>query len=293
MESTSWWDRIARGAKSLFWIAFLIMFLTQAYAPLRLEAARLDVLHRLEEAHQSRAIALIHRQESISLLGIPIARYIDIDDSEAILRAIRLTPDDQPIDLVLHTPGGLVLAAEQIAQALAAHKGKVTVFVPHYAMSGGTLLALAADAIVMDPNAVLGPVDPQLGEYPAASLVKLREWKTPDKISDKMLVLSDISAKSLVQVQNFVSALLAARMPELQAEALAKALSEGRWTHDFPITVSLAREFGLSVSTDMPKLIYELMDLYHQAAPQRPGVMYTEPRPDRKPDQMPASFRSP
>lgn len=153
------------------------MFLTQAYAPPRLEAARLDVLHRLEEAHKSRAIALIHRQESVSLLGIPIARYIDIDDSEAILRVIRLTPDDQPIDLVLHKPGGLVLAAEQIAQALAAHKGKVTVFVPHYAMSGGTLLALAADAIVMDPNAVLGPVDPQLGEYPAASLVKLREME--------------------------------------------------------------------------------------------------------------------
>lgn len=98
MESTSWWDRIARGARSLFWIAFLIMFLTQAYAPLRLEAARLDVLHRLEEAHKSRAIALIHRQESISLLGIPIARYIDIEDSEAILRVIRLTPDDQPIE---------------------------------------------------------------------------------------------------------------------------------------------------------------------------------------------------
>jgi ClpP class serine protease len=219
----SWWERIARGARAAFWIAFLIIFVVQAYAPLRLAAARLDVLHRLEEARQSRAIALIHRQESISLLGIPIARYIDIEDSEALLRAIRLTPDDKPIDLVLHTPGGLVLAAEQIAQALAEHKGKVTVFVPHYAMSGGTLIALAADAIVMDSNAVLGPVDPQLGEYPAASLVKLREWKTPDKISDKMLVLSDVAAKALGQVQSFVTQLLAARMPEPQAAALAKA----------------------------------------------------------------------
>ncbi len=158
MEQMNWWERIARGARAIFWIVFLAIFVVQAYAPLRLAAARLDVLHRLEEARQSRVIALIHRQESVSLLGIPIARYIDIEDSEALLRAIRLTPDDKPIDPVLHTPGGLVLAAEQIAQALAEHKGKVTVFVPHYAMSGGTLLALAADAIVMDPNAVLGPL---------------------------------------------------------------------------------------------------------------------------------------
>ena len=48
-------------------------------------------------------------------------------------------------------------------------------FVPHYAMSGGTLLALAADQIVMDPNAVLGPVDPQLGPLPAASMLEAVE----------------------------------------------------------------------------------------------------------------------
>src|SRR5205085_662854 len=68
------------------------------------------------------------------------------------------------------------------------------------------------------------------------SLVKLREWKTPDKISDKMLVLSDVAAKALGQVQSFVTQLLAARMPEPQAAALAKTLSEGRWTHDYPTT---------------------------------------------------------
>src|SRR5439155_9771144 len=52
-------------------------------------------------------------------------------------------------------------------------QGKVTVFVPHYAMSGGTLIALAADEVVMSPHAVLGPVDPQRGQYPAASLLRV------------------------------------------------------------------------------------------------------------------------
>src|SRR5256712_12049602 len=106
---------------------------------------------------------MIHRQDTQSLFGVPVSQSITIEDSEATLRAIRLTPPEQPLDLILHTPGGLVLAAEQIAKALVERKGKVTVFVPHYAMSGGTLIALTADEVVMDPNAVLGPVDPQIG----------------------------------------------------------------------------------------------------------------------------------
>ena len=95
----------------------------------------------------------------MKLLGFPLMRYIDINDSELILRVIRMTPDEMPIDLVVHTPGGLVLSTEQIALALKRHKAKVTIFVPHYAMSGGTLICLAAAEVFMDENAVLGPVD--------------------------------------------------------------------------------------------------------------------------------------
>ena len=98
----------------------------------------------------------------MSFLGFPIVRYIDVNDAEEVLRAIRLTDAAVPIDIVLHTPGGLVLAALQIARAIHKHQGKVTAFVPHYAMSGGTLIALGATEIVMSDYAVLGPVDPQL-----------------------------------------------------------------------------------------------------------------------------------
>ena len=140
-----------------------------------LATRRYRAIRKLEQRRGSRVITLIHRQESISLLGIPLRRFIDVEDSEQVLRAIRLTPDTVPIDLVAHTPGGLVLASEQIARALHRHPARVTVIVPHYAMSGGTLLALAADEIVMDENAVLGPVDPQIGQWPAASIIKVAE----------------------------------------------------------------------------------------------------------------------
>jgi ClpP class serine protease len=44
----------------------------------------------------------------MSIPGFPVMRYIDVDDSESVLRDIRATPSDIPVDVVLHTPGGLV-----------------------------------------------------------------------------------------------------------------------------------------------------------------------------------------
>jgi ClpP class serine protease len=268
---------------SLFWIFLIISSLQPVIRQKLLEAERLRMLDRLERQRKSRVIALIHRQETLSLLGFPLVRYIDIDDSEAVLRAIKLTDPDIPIDLILHTPGGLVLAAEQIAHALRKHPARVTVFVPHYAMSGGTLIALAADEIVMDDNAVLGPVDPQLGQQPAASILKVLERKPINEIDDNTIILADIAEKAIRQVKATVKGLLDERMGAERAEQLATTLATGVWTHDYPITVQEARELGLPVSTNMPKEIYQLMSLYPQTAQRRPSVEYI-PVPYRLPE---------
>ena len=268
------WARLLRSTRTIVVIALAVMLAQQLCGPARVAAARANLLDQLQQQRGSRVIAMIHREDTVSLFGVPVSSSIGIEDSEAVLRAIRLTPPDQPIDLILHTPGGLVLAAEQIALALLERPGKVTVFVPHYAMSGGTLLALTADEIVMDPHAVLGPVDPQIGDMPAASIVKLLDVKRPAQISDEMLVLTDVAQKARVQVATFVAEVLLKHLPRERAAALAAALSEGRWTHDFPITVDMARKLGLPVSTAMPTLVYQLMDLYPQSGQGRPSVMY-------------------
>ena len=88
----------------------------------RRDRHRRDLIRRLEQTRGSRVITLIHRQEGFGLFGLAFGRYIDIDDSEQLLRAIRLTPTEMPIDLLLHTPGGLVLASDQIAYALKRHE---------------------------------------------------------------------------------------------------------------------------------------------------------------------------
>jgi hypothetical protein len=93
-----------------------VFFIAPAVGSWRLQLLRENAIRRLEERRGSRVIVLIHHQESINVLGIPLVRYIDVEDSEEILKAIRFTDNNAPIDFVLHTPGALVLAASQIAQ---------------------------------------------------------------------------------------------------------------------------------------------------------------------------------
>jgi ClpP class serine protease len=273
-QKRPWSLHVANLARAAFWLALLLIVLVQIFGGHGVDKQRAALLGQFEEARKSRVIAMIHRQESASILGVPVAGSISIDDSEAVLRAIRLTPPEQPIDVILHTPGGLVLAAEQIAKALVEHKGKVTVFVPHYAMSGGTLIALAADEIVMDANAVLGPVDPQLGDMPAASIVKVVEIKGPQRVGDEFLMLADMAQKARIQVASFVAQVLMKHLPEKQSLQVATVLTEGRWTHDYPITVQAARQLGLKVSTEMPLMVYGLMELYPQGGGIKPSVWY-------------------
>lgn len=272
----------------IIWLFFIFSALSPAIKQARLEASRLRLMRELEDKRGSRIITLVHRQESLSIFGIPISRYINIEDSEQVLRAIRLTPPEMPIDLVLHTPGGLVLASEQIANALKNHPARVTVFIPHYAMSGGTLISLAADEIVMDANAVLGPVDPQIGQYPAVSILKAVRAKDVNEVDDETLILADVAEKAINQVKNRVYEILLDKMGEVKAKELAAALTEGQWTHDHPISCSELGMMGLPACGILPREIYELMDHFPQPMRTRPSVQYI-PIPYSSPDKKKSS----
>ncbi len=265
----------------LFWLLFLYVIIHPQLQIRALRNARLKLIAAIEKRYGWRVVTMIHRQEKIGFLGFPVYRYIDIEDSEAVIRAIRSAAPNETIALILHTPGGLVLAASQIAMALKRHPGKKIVIVPHYAMSGGTLIALAADEIIMDPDAVLGPLDPQLqtpkGVFPAPSLVKIAEIKG-EKAGDDTLIYADIASKALREMQETIVRLLEDKMPREKAVEVAKRLTEGYYTHDYPITVEEAKALGLPVSTNMPPEVYMLMELYPQTVQQRPGIEYI-PRP--------------
>ena len=274
----------------IFWLFFLLSAFQPVLKQKMLENARQRLIARIERRRKTRVILLVHRQETMSLLGFPLMRYIDINDSEEVMRAIELTDPEVGLDLVLHTPGGLVLAATQIARAIRNRKGKVTVLVPHYAMSGGTLIGLAADEIVMSPHAVLGPVDPQLGEYPAASVVKAVSRKPIADVDDKTLILADVGEKALVQLRESTRELLTRSQPTEKAQELAELLATGTWTHDFPITVDVAQKLGLKVRSDMPPEFLQLMSLFPQPVRRQPAVEYI---PTRRRAEQPSAPQNP
>lgn len=260
------------------WLIFLLIFLQPMLRQRLIAYARQRKLSEIEQKRHSRAILLVHRQETMSFLGFPVMRFIDINDSEEILRAIQLTDPEMPIDLIIHSPGGIVLAATQIARAIRRWPGKVTVFVPHYAMSGGTLIALAADEIVMAEHAVLGPVDPQIQNFPAASILEAVRRKDVNTVDDETLILADVASKALSQVQALVTELLTEEHGAERAKTLAKLLAEGTWTHDHPITCEDMTKLGFAVNCGIPDEIVQLMALFPQPA-RSGGVEYT---PDRR-----------
>ena len=263
----------------VIWIFFLLSSLQPLVQKQMLVLSRRRALAVIASRREATVITLIHRQETISFLGFPIVRHIDIDDAEGVLRAIRETPAGRSIEIILHTPGGLVLAASQIAMALRDHDGRIIAVVPHYAMSGGTLIALAADEIVLDRHAALGPVDPQLGQYAAASLVEVAAM--PGDHEDQTLLMADVGRKALRQVEALATGLLERRMEATRAHDLAHLLSSGVWTHDHPLMATELERLGLPVKVGVPNEERTLMNLYPQPRGREAAVEYV-PGPPRR-----------
>jgi len=273
------------GSVNVNLIVFLVFFAATILHPLLqaqyLALRRARQIAAIERERGSRVITMIHRQETRALLGFPISRMITLEDAQQIIPAILETPPDRPIDLVLHTPGGMVLAAMQIARALKAHRGKVTVHVPVYAMSGGTLLALAANEITMGTFSVLGPIDPQLVGLPAAGFVEVKAQKPIAEVSDITLLLAGMGEKAISQVKRGALELIGDRMPSDKSKALVDKLAGGQWTHDYALTQSEALALGLDVKAGIPASIMELMTLYPQPVRQHPSIEFLPLRPTR------------
>jgi len=270
---------------SLLWLFFIFASLQPAVQRQAMMRQRRRALAMISKRRGATVITLIHRQEQMSFLGFPLVRYIDIDDAEAVLRAINDTPTGRPIEIILHTPGGMVIAAQQIATALADHDGHVTAVVTHYAMSGGTMIALAADELQIDPHAALGPIDPQLGQYPAASLVEVS--RLPGDHEDQTLLMADVGRKAIVQVEQFAVRLLERHMTSVRAKEVAHLMSTGVWTHDHPLLAPDLITLGLPIKVGVPQEERELMQLYPQPRGRTQAVEYVPsppalPRPRRE-----------
>jgi ClpP class serine protease len=237
---------------------------------------QIEQLARIQRLRGSRVIAIIHRETHSGgiFFGGPERSYIDLNDFEGVVAAISATSKTRPLDIVLHTEGGDALAALQIARAVKAHPARKTVFIPYFAMSGGTLIALAADEIVMSDHAVLGPIDPQIAGWPAASIVKIVKDKPIAAVNDFTLIQADVAQKAMDQMRRQACELMEGTYNHDGSCAISDELASGKWTHSYPISVPEARDLGLRVSTDMPREIVDLVALYPGPLPREPSVQY-------------------
>ncbi|MBN8279145.1 MAG: hypothetical protein J0M16_00870 [Gammaproteobacteria bacterium] len=89
---------------------------------------------------------------------------ISRDDTVGIVELLHNIPPDKNVDLLLHTVGGDIDAAEKLISIVrtSVGQGQLRVIVPDFAKSAGTLMAIAADKIVMSDSSELGPIDPQI-----------------------------------------------------------------------------------------------------------------------------------
>jgi len=227
-------------------------------------AWRQRIIEEIEKERGTKVITMIHKKELWTEPGQE--PEIGIEDTETILQQMRKVPPETPVDFIIHTPGGYALAAQMMAMAIKFHPSKVTVMVPFYAMSGGSLMSLAATEIRMEKYSVLGPVDPQIptpdGMYPAGSIATLVKTKPIQNITDRMVIMSDVANLEIENAKAFVIWLLEGKMDKDQAERVADFLARGYMSHATPITLDVARALGLNVVEGIPDKVYELFKTF-------------------------------
>jgi len=233
---------------------------------------RAQLIHDLEEERGSKVLTLIHRKEPWS--ASDDEPEIGFEDSEYILQQVRETPPDKPIDLIVHTEGGLTFAADLMAMALRNHKAKVTVMVPFYAMSDGTYLVLAADEIMMEKCSILQPVEPLIEDMPANLVMGILKRKPIETISDRTILLAESARMETENAKEFVKWLLIDHMNEEQATQVANFLVGGYMASTTPITLDVARAIGLNVVEGVPEKVHQLFETIEFTGGLRPGKQY-------------------
>src|SRR3989449_3048268 len=85
----SWRLKLWRLLKTFGWLILLVLIAQQVWwAPFRADAARARVIERFQQERKSRVIAMIHRQDTQSLFGVPVSQSITIDDSRSEERRV-------------------------------------------------------------------------------------------------------------------------------------------------------------------------------------------------------------
>ena len=194
----------------------------------------------------------------------------DLFDSSMItthtLKNIRKALSDfkgKPFDLVLHTPGGSIFAAQLISKLLKKYPSTVRALIPVYAMSGGSFLALSCDKILLANTAAIGAIDPQIGylwHYGSAKSWEEVIKKKNRKAEDGSIQMAYTGKQYAETLYKWVFNLLEDKIPDAQIRMKAATyLTDGNIEHGRPLMISDLNEIGIPV-TELDDKLTELID---------------------------------
>lgn len=161
----------------------------------------------------------------------PMAVSMTREDIQGFMSAVHGLKRNE-LDLIIHSGGGSAEAAEQIVQYLRSKYDHIRVVVPQNAMSAATMLACAADEIVMGKQSAIGPIDPQItfsleqGSHQAPAQAILAEF---EQAKQEILKDPNLAAVWYPRIKNYPHGLL--KQCEVACERAAKLV--GEWLHEY------------------------------------------------------------
>ncbi len=198
---------------------------------------------------------------------------IDADSAPVWCAKIRTAPP-YPLSVLIHTYGGQSDARARVSRALAQHPGLLTAHVPNFAWSAGTALVLACDRVLMGPDAVLGPIDPNKkadggGVIYCASEVISHDTQIAASVIDSRAALDECEAalrdnRGARRARWVRDLPPEPETPEARAsdDRLVAQLIRGGWgNHWRPIFIEDAQALGIDARAEDPTLHPRLAEL--------------------------------
>lgn len=209
----------------------------------------------------AKTIAIIHDFDNPMHYNSPEREDLSTREAFEVLAEIRAAGEKTPLNIVLHTPGGMRFAGELIATALK-DRPNTTAYVPYCAMSAGTMIALSCQKVVMGKHACLGPIDSQFGGFPADGFARLLKEKPVEQISDLWLMVSYVVEKDLKTARQRACELLnKAHFGRDDACQLTDFLASGDLPHSERIGRERAAEIGVNIAKeDCPEAVYKMVE---------------------------------
>jgi len=256
MATTEWTQYAMLMAVTLLSSVFILVFAWDGYIKPVLGRVYLKyIMMKVKRITGKNAIVMKHTTS-----GFFSQSMIDsntLNDIETAVRSFK----GKPFDIILHTPGGYVFYAQLLSKAIRSYGGNVRALIPFYAMSGGTMLALSCNEIVMGNFACIGPVDPQLGGLFSAGSAK--SWKEVirrkgRKANDSTIQYAYAGEQYTKTIRSDIKKLLESRIEDSeQLEKTVDILTDGTLEHAYQLDISRLADIGISVTP----MDYELQEL--------------------------------